>query len=317
MVTNATDAVARTLSSIPFERGDVLLTTRADYVSNQVMYLSLARRFGVEVVRAPDLAEGGVDPDAAAALVKKRRPKLVSLTQMPSMSGVLQTVTPIAAACREEGVPLLVDACQTVGQLPLDVKKLDCDFLAAPGRKFLRGPRGTGFLYVSDRMLAQGAVPLFADLRGMDWLDGDKLRTQDTARRFETWELSYALVLGLGAAARYANALDGKLVVRRVRELAAELRRRLAEVRGVRVLDRGAWLGAIATFAVDGWEGEKLLQELRQRRINASIAYRSHARLDFADKDVPWALRFSPHYYNTEGEVGVVVGALEELQAKR
>ncbi len=317
MTTNATDAFARTLSAIPFERGDVLLTTRADYVSNQIMYLSLGRRFGIEVVRAPDLPEGGADPEAAAALVRQRRPKLVSITQMPSMSGVLQSVTPIAAACREADVPLLVDACQTVGQLPLDVKKLGCDFLAAPGRKFLRGPRGTGFLYVSDRRLAKGAVPLLADLRGVDWSDGDELRTLDTARRFETWELSYALVLGLGAAARYANVLDGKLVSRRSRELAAELRRRLAEVDGVRVLDRGAWLGAIATFAVDGWEPEKLLHELRRRRINASIAYRSHARLDFADKDVEWALRFSPHYYNTEGELGVVVGALAELQSQR
>ena len=314
MVDNATGAMAQALSAIPFQRGDVLLTTRHDYASNQIMALSLARRLGIEVVRAKDLAEGGVDPDSMIALIRQRRPKLVMVTQMPTYSGVLQRVTPIAAACREHGVPLLVDACQTVGQLPVDFTKLGCDFLAATSRKFLRGPRGAGFLAVSDEALRKGYLPLLPDLHGAEWEAEDVIRPTPTARRFENWEFSYALILGMGAAARYANELDMQAAARRSCRLAATLRERMAEIPGVRPLDKGAWLGAITTFAVDGWDNPSALTAaLRERRVNSSI---SDLAFSAAAKDtgVSWALRMSPHYYNTDDEIEAAVAAVAEVQ---
>jgi selenocysteine lyase/cysteine desulfurase len=199
LVQNSTVALNQAISAFDLGPGDVILTTRSDYASNQITYLSLARRRGVEVVRAPDAPEGGVDLDEVRRLVARRRPTLVSLTWIPTNSGLVQPAEEVGEICRDAEVPYLVDACQAVGQMPIDVTRLHCDFLAAAARKFLRGPRGLGFLYVSDRMLQRGAHPLLVDMHGATWTDADAFELTADARRFETWEFAYALVLGLGA----------------------------------------------------------------------------------------------------------------------
>jgi selenocysteine lyase/cysteine desulfurase len=213
------------------------------------------------------------------------------------------------------GVPYLIDACQAVGQLPVDVEALHCDFLGATGRKFLRGPRGIGFLYVSDRMLERGAFPLFLDMRGADWIDPDDFQLADGARRFENWEFAYALVAGLREAARYA--LDvGPAGPERARGLAALLRERLSAIPGVRVLDRGHTRCAIVTADVAGRDAAELKLELRKRGINTSSADRKSGVLDMDEKRAATALRFSPHYYNTEDELNAAVAALTDLASR-
>src|SRR5213082_1482297 len=263
LVENATVAFSQALSAFDFRPGDRIVTTRTDYPSNQLMYLSLAQRAGVEV-------------------------------------------------CAELDVPYLVDACQTVGQMAIDVSALRCDFLAATGRKFLRGPRGIGFLYVSDRLLDRGAFPLFLDMRGGDWVDPDAFRLADGARRFENWEFSYALVVGLGAAARYALAA-GQPGHERAWRLAALLRERLDRVPAGRVLDRGRERCAIVTLDVRGRDAAELELRLRERGINTSSADRMSGVLDMDEKRAATVLRFSPHYYNTEDELDTAVATLIDL----
>src|SRR5262245_1902247 len=174
VVENATAAFSQALSAFDFSPGDVLLTTRNDYISNQLAYLALTRRRGLNVVRAEDAAEGGVDPESMRRLIQKHRPKLVAVTWVPTNSGLVQPAEEIGALCAAEGVPYLIDACQAVGQMPIDVSRLQCDFLSATARKFLRGPRGVGFLYVSDRMLDRGSYPLLIDMRGARWIEADE-----------------------------------------------------------------------------------------------------------------------------------------------
>ena len=200
-VENATVATSQALSSFDFAPGDVVLTSNADYVSNQIMLLSLARRRGVRVVRAGERPEGGVDPASVRRLIKEERPKLMLLSWIPTNSGLVQDAEGVSTACREGGVPLILDACQAVGQLPVDAEALGCDFLAATARKFLRGPRGAGFLYASGRVLDNPErYPLHLDLRGGRWTAPDAFEPEPTAQRFENWEFAYALVLGLGTA---------------------------------------------------------------------------------------------------------------------
>jgi len=317
IVENATVAFSQALSAFDFRPGDVIVTTRADYPSNQLMFLSLARRVGVEVHRAADLPEGGVDPDHLRQLAKNPRCKLVAVSWVPTNSGLVQAAIQVGAVCRDLGVPYLVDACQSVGQMAVDVQALHCDFLAATGRKFLRGPRGIGFLCVSDQALERGLYPLFVDLHGADWTDPDAFTLGNGARRFENWEFAYALVLGLGEAARYALTV-GHEGFERAQFLAALLRKRLATLPGVRVLDRGRERCAIVTIDPARRNAAKLKLALRARGINTSSADRSVGVLDMDEKGVTSVLRLSPHYYNTEDELEVAVSALkEELRQNR
>jgi selenocysteine lyase/cysteine desulfurase len=313
LVQNSTVAFAQAVLAIDFGPGDTLLTSRSDYASNQIMYLSLARRKGVEIIRAPDAPEGGIDPEAVRRIVSRRRPALVALTWVPTNSGLVQPAELVGRICREAGVPYLVDACQAVGQMPIDVERLHCDYLAATSRKFLRGPRGIGFLYVSDRTLAGGAHPLLVDMHGATWTEADQFDLTPDARRFETWELAYALVLGVGAAARYALEVGLDVARDRARELAAYARARLAAVPGVRVLDRGLELCAIVTVSVMNKETQEIKLALRARGINTSSPLREDAVIDMDEKETSSALRISPHYYNTKEEIDTAVEALEEI----
>ena len=221
---NATASFSLALSSLPFARGDVILTTRNDYASNQIQLLSLQARMGVRILRAPDCSAGGVDVPAMAELIRRHRVRLVCVTHIPTNSGLVQDVAAIGAACRAAGVLYLVDACQSIGQLPLDVAALGCDFLSASARKYLRGPRGAGFLYISDRALDQGLAPLFIDMRGADWVGEERYRAVADARRFENWEFAWALVLATGEAAHYARVLGMDAIRARVIGLAQRLR---------------------------------------------------------------------------------------------
>lgn len=315
MTQSSTVAFAQALSAFDFGPGDTIVTSRADYASNQIMYLSLARRRGVAIVRADDLAEGGVDPDSVRRLVASRRPALVALTWVPTNSGLVQDVEAVGAVCRDADVPYLVDACQAVGQMPVDVARIGCDYLAATARKFLRGPRGTGFLYVAGRSARRGDFPLLVDMRGATWTEADAFELAGGARRFETWEMSYALLLGLGAAVDYALEVGMETARERSWALAERARERLGAVAGARVLDRGRVRSAIATAAFAGHDGAQLKLGLRERGINTSSPGREDAVIDMDAKGAASALRISPHYYNTDEEIDRAVDAIAELIA--
>ncbi|MEN8376674.1 MAG: aminotransferase class V-fold PLP-dependent enzyme [Gemmatimonadota bacterium] len=319
LVENATAATALALSAIDPGPADAIVTTQDDYASNQIMYLSLARRRGVNVVRAPDLPGGGVDPTALAEAVDRESPVLVSLTWVPTSSGLVQPAAAVGKICRARGVPYLVDACQAVGQMSVDVDALGCEYLVASGRKFLRGPRGTGFMYISDAALDGGAAPLLPDMRGATWTDPDDFALAPGARRFENWEYAHALSLGLGAAADYALDVGLEDIRERAWGLAAELRALLADVDGVEVLDRGPELCAIVTARVGDLDAFDVVLALREEGINTSEVVRSSAVIDLDRKGARTALRMSPHYYNTRSEIRAVAhevaGLLEEARA--
>jgi selenocysteine lyase/cysteine desulfurase len=313
IVENATVAFFQALSAFDFKPGDVIVTTRNDYISNQLAYLSLARRCSVEVRRAADLPTGGVDPQSVRELLRDPRVRLLAVTWVPTNSGLIQPVEALGDVAEAAGVPYLVDACQAVGQIRVDVGRLRCDFLSATARKFLRGPRGIGFLYVSDRALDRGDYPLYIDMRGANWKTADTLEPVSDARRFENWEFAYSLVLGLGEAARYANRVGVDVAGGRARELATRLRGKLSALPGFRVLDRGKDLAAIVTIEVRGWHAPDVVTRLRALNINTSASMREYAVIDMDEKGAASALRASPHYYNNEDELDQLVDALRAL----
>jgi selenocysteine lyase/cysteine desulfurase len=313
IVENATVAVSQALSAFDLHPGDVLVTTRHDYTSNQLMYLSLARRLGIEVLRADDLPEGGVDPGSVRRLVAHPRCQLVCLTWVPTNSGLVQPAEEVGEICEAAGVPYLVDACQAAGQIPIDVGRLRCDYLAATARKFLRGPRGIGFLYVSGQAIARGDAPLFIDMQGAGLVDPERYVLAPDARRFENWEFPYALVLGLGEAARYALEAGIEETGARAVALAAEVREKAAALPGVRIADPGSRLCAIATLEVAGRDAEDLGRRLRQAGVNVNVSLMGEGPNNAPEAGAANVLRISPHYYNTGEEIDRAVAALGGL----
>ena len=317
VVGSATAGFIQALSSFDFAAGDVIVTTRCDYTSNQIQYLALSRRLGVEIVHADDLPDGGVDPDSVRDIIARRKPRLVAVSWIPTNSGLVQDVEAVGEVCETAGVSYVVDACQAVGQIPIDVNRLRCDYLSATARKFMRGPRGIGFKYASDRALTRGDYPLFVDMRGARWIAADKYEVNATARRYEDWEFPYALVLGQAAAARYALDVGIEVAQARSWALASSLRDALGEIPGVRVLDRGATRCAIVTVTVEGHHADTIVGALKERRINTVSSLREFGIYDFVAKGVETAVRLSPHYYNTEAEIDEAVVAIRELTAPR
>jgi selenocysteine lyase/cysteine desulfurase len=315
LVANATAGFVQALSTIDFMRGDTIITSRCDYVSNQIQYLALRRRHGVSIVHAADLPEGGVDPDSVRSLLCRQRARLVAISWVPSNSGLVQDAEAVGQVCEEFEVPYLVDACQAVGQIPIDVSRLRCDYLSFTARKFLRGPRGMGGMYASDRALERGDYPLYVDMRGARWIADGEFQIEPGARRFEDWEFPYALVLGQGTAVRYALEVGSETARARAWALADQVRSGLESIPGVRVLDHGQRCCAIVTAAILGWKAPDIVRALRERGINTSASLREVGVLDFDDKCVESAVRISPHYYNTEEEIGQLTGAMAELAA--
>lgn len=307
---SATDAYARALSAVDWQAGDVILSTENDYVSNQIAFLSLQKRFQIQLLRARDQPEGGVDVADMERLIRERRPRLVAVTHVPTNSGLVQPVEEIGRICRAAGVWYLVDACQSAGQMPLDVERINCDFLSATMRKFLRGPRGAGFLFASDRVLDGGLELLLPDMRSATWTGPDTYDPAPDARRFEYWEMPPALTLGSKVAIEYALGIGLDKIESRVRRLADLTRRLLATLPGVRVLDQGRTLCGIVTAHCPRWDSKALMERMAQHGINVRTSPLYVAQIDFPRKGVEWALRISPHYYNTEEEIERAVRAI-------
>ncbi|MEL7249994.1 MAG: aminotransferase class V-fold PLP-dependent enzyme [Bacteroidota bacterium] len=300
---SSTDAYNRALSAISFAPDDLILTTENDYASNHLAFLQIAKHYRVRIEMAPECEEGGVDIAAMQQMIRDQRPKLVAVTHMPTSNGLIQDVAAIGQTCREMDVLYLVDACQTAGQLPLDVQTIGCDFLTATSRKFLRGPRGCGFLYVSQRVLDQNLAPHYLDLHSAIWTAPHAYDLQVDARRFELWERNHANLQGMVAAVQYAQQIGLNRIADYTAYLADEFRQRIVELPSVQVMDYGKQLGAIVTIHLPSQDPQALLQSLRAVGLHTSISWQDYARHDLLRKNVPWVLRCSLHYYNTIEEV--------------
>jgi len=275
-------------------------------------YLQVARRTGAVVEVVPDDEHGQVSVEAVREALARGRVALVGLTHTPTNGGLVNPAQEVGRLTREAGVPFLLDACQTAGQWPLDVEAIGCDMLSGTGRKFLRGPRATGFLYVRKAMI-EGMEPPLLDLHAARWVELDRYEIDPTARRFENWEQYVAGHIGLGVAVEYALSLGVEAIRGRVTHLARHLRGRLAELPGVVVRDLGRDKCGIVTFTVEGVDPALLRDRLRERHVNVSVTSRSSTRLDMEARGLHSMVRSSVHYYNTEEEIERLVSGVGEL----
>jgi selenocysteine lyase/cysteine desulfurase len=312
LVGNATLAWDMAFYSLRFGKGDRILTAQAEYGANYVAYLQMAKRTGAVVEVIPNDAAGETDPAALEAMIDERV-KLISITWMPTNGGLINPAAEIGQVARRHGIPYLLDACQAAGQVPIDVAALGCDMLSATGRKFLRGPRGTGFLYVRQGLLETLEPPMI-DHDAAVWAAPDRYELRRDARRFETWENAYALRLGLGAAVDYALDLGLEAISARCLMLGRMLRTALKALPGVTVYDLGRDPGAIVTFTLDGIESARVKAALAERKINVSTSSQNSTLIDATARHLPVVVRAAPHYYNSEDEIEALVTAVKALR---
>ncbi len=308
LVENATRAWDMAFYALRFQPGDRILTARAEYASNYLAFLQVARRTGAEIVTVPCDEDGALSLPALESMIDDRV-KLIAVTHVPTNGGLVNPAEGIGRLARAAGVPFLLDACQSVGQMPVDVAAIGCDMLSATGRKYLRGPRGTGFLYVRQGLLEQ-LEPPFLDLHAATWTAPDSYEIRPDARRFENWESYVAGRLGLGAAVDYALDLGLDAIAARIDMLAARLRRMLDDIPGIVVRDLGARRCGIVTFTRAEESSDALKTRLGRAGINVSVSRPSSTLLDFEARGVPDVVRASVHYYNTEDEVDRFVAAV-------
>jgi len=301
VVENATRAFDMAFYAIPFQPGDRILTSVAEYSSNVISYLQVASRSGAAVEVVPNDESGQLSVDALRNMLDDRV-KLISVSHIPTNGGLVQPVEEIGKVANEAGILYLLDACQSVGQLPVNVSAIGCDMLSATSRKFLRGPRGVGFLYVR-RGLSEQLEPPFLDNLAATWVDTDRYEVRPDARRFENWESNIAGKIGMGVAAEYAMQVGIEAGWQRIQQLAAGLRERISALPGGQVRDLGQHQCGIVSFTLEGVEPAAIKERLAEHRINVTTSTVFSTRFDMAARGIDQLVRASVHYYNTEDEL--------------
>jgi selenocysteine lyase/cysteine desulfurase len=310
LVENATRAFDMAVYAVPLTAGDVILTSTAEYHSMFVTYLHLARR-GVVVEVVPSDGAGQIDVDALRRRLTARV-RLIALAHVPTNGGLVQPAEAVGAVAREAGVFFLLDATQSVGQLPVDVRRIGCHALAGTSRKYLRGPRGAGFLWVTREWIDRLEPPLMEG-HAAEWVEPDRYVLRPDGKRFEVWEANYAARLGFGAAVDYALALGLERIWARVRALGEALRERLAALPGVTVRDLGVVRGGIVSFTVRDVAAARVTAALRAAAINVHVSPARGTLLDMRARGLHELVRASVHYYNTEAELDRLADELVRL----
>ena len=308
---SATRAWRLAFEGLPIPRGAKILTTRASYASNFIAFLHRARKDGLEIDVAPCNEAGDLDLHAFEQRIDERV-ALIALTHIPTNGGAVYPAEAVGQIARKHGVPYLLDACQSAGQWPLDVTQIGCDMLSATGRKFLRGPRGTGFLYVR-RAFRDRLAPPVPDLHSAAWTAPDEYRPSNDMRAFEMWESSMAMQLGLGAAVEYALDIGLDAIRTRIQTLADLLRNRLRALAGVCVRDTGTEQCGIVTFDAAHISAQEIKARLRKQAMHVTVSLPSHTLLDAMERHLPEMVRASVHYYNTESEIDRFCNAISSI----
>ena len=315
LVENATVAWCHAFYALPLKPGSRILTCEAEYAANYVAFLQRAKRDDLKIEIVPSDTAGALDIEALKDMVDEDV-GLIAITWVPTNGGLVNPAAEVGKIAQANEIPYLLDACQAVGQMPVNVNDLRCDFLSATGRKYLRGPRGTGFLYVAEKWLNKiepTLEPAMIDHFGAPWVEMDHYQLREDARRFETWENSYALRAGLGAAIDYADHIGIDNIAKRVGQLADLTRSRLAENPKIQLRDIGKAQCGIVSFSTDHQDPSALVSQLRQEGIAIGTSTASSTRIDAERRGLPTLLRIAPHYYNTEDEITRAVDRLNML----
>ena len=310
---SATDAYSKVIYSIDWKKGDRVLVSQEEYVSNLLSLYRLRDQVGVKIDFIKTDEFGDIDYEYLESELQKTTYRLLAVTHIPTSSGLIQDAERIGALAKKHHVRYLLDACQSIGQIEVDVNKIQCDYLSVTGRKFLRGPRGTGFLYVADHIIKNEESPICFDLNGAIWEARETYRFTSDSKRFEYWEKSYVNLLGLTQSIRELNHIGMKSIAAYNEELSQYFRKSIESIPGVKLFDQGRRKGNIITWMASGMTQEQHMDALEKIGVRFSFAMKKSAFIDFERKELDWAVRFSPHYFNLRSECDQFVDAFSKF----
>ena len=314
-VGNAVDGWTKAFYSLPFKQGDVILTAYNEYCANYIAYLQVAKTKGVEIRVARSLPEGGIDLEHMKALIDERT-RLISISHMPSSSGEIVQAAEVGCIARDNGILFQLDACQSTGHVPVNVNQIGCDIMTGTSRKFLRGPRGIGFLYVNQKARSQ-MEPVVMTNMAAEWSSKDSYIAREDARVFEAWERSVVNQIGFGAAINYLLELGVETATAQIRRNADYLRGLLAGRNEVTMVCPPSAQSAIITFNVDGFTPTEVKTYMQKRGIAVQVAKQAHTRLDYEARNINEAIRVSPHYYTPRSAMDDFMTALTDMHNGR
>ena len=311
LTSSASDAWGRAFYSVPMKAGDNVVTVYNEYCSNYVAFLHRAKRDGIEIRVARADENNALDLEHFKSLIDDRT-KLIAISHVPSSSGQINPVAEVGKIAKAADILYLLDSCQAIGQLPVNVDAIGCDMLAGTSRKFLRGPRGVGFMYVSEKALKR-LDPVMMSNQSAVWTGADEMNVRNDTRVFEAWERGVAAQLGFGAALEYLLSIDTDAAMKRTIEMGHYLRQKLSEIKGVTITDPKGPLAAIVTFQVDGHDPVDVKARLASQGIAVNVASVVHTRLDLEARGIDSLVRAAPQYYTLHSEIDGFVEAVAAL----
>lgn len=304
IVENASIAWGLAFNGITFNAGDEIITSEMEYVTNVIAFLNVQKTHGVIIKVIPNDEDGNFSLAGFENAISPQT-KLIAITHIASTTGGTIPIVEVGKIARKHGILYLLDACQSVGQFPLDVNEIGCDMLAVTGRKYLRAPRGTGFLYVR-KEIQDSLKLLFIDGFSTSSVSPTDFTPRADARRFELYEKNRALTLGLGKAVEYALNIGVDRIWQRIQHLANLMRQQLRNIKGVTVHDIGEQQCGNVTFSVEGIDSASIKGHLAAKNINVSIGLAKSTPYFMSKNKLTSVIRVSVHYYNTEDEVGIL-----------
>lgn len=295
----------------PWQAAQRILVARHEWGGNLATMRHLGQRAGVSIETIPSDASGRVDPRALEAMLDDRV-ALIALTWLPANGGLINPAAAIGQIARRHGIPYFIDAAQAVGQLPIDVAELGCDVLAGAGRKALRGPRGTGLLYVRRDFLPRLA-PAFVDTYSAPLDANGEPALRDDAARFESSEASLALHCGLANALEEALEIGIDNIRARIDQVAQALREQLAAMPGVSVLDQGVERSGLVSFNVTGMDALAVRRSLAAQGITIGSNGVAYTPFDMTSRGLSQIARASVSYLTTNAEIDKLLAGIRTL----
>jgi selenocysteine lyase/cysteine desulfurase len=295
----------------PWRAGDRILVGRHEWGGNLAAMRLKAQRAGATLETIPSDDSGCVDPQALEAMLDERV-RLIALTWLPANGGLINPAAAIGSVARRHGIPYFVDAAQAVGQLPVDVAQIGCDVLSGAGRKALRGPRGTGLLYVRRDFLDQ-LTPAFVDTHSAPLgADGEPVLRQDAAR-LESAEASLALRCGLANALQEALDIGLPAIRARIAATAQALRTELAAIPGITVLDQGRERSGLVSFNFADQDAVSVQRAMAAQGITIGSNGVPYTPLDMQARGLTQIARASVSYLTSDAEIDRLLEGLRAL----